>query len=113
MIITTYNQHVRLLSSEPFGWFAPPKSTRAWEPTLFMESLHSSYERGCQAKTLLPLSVRPRSVLASRPLFFVERILVLTPGAPQSMTGIRIVVAGLRGVVSCRGPTPFVAKLWK
>jgi len=41
MIITTYNQHVRLLSSEPFGWFAPPKSTRAWEPTLFMESLDS------------------------------------------------------------------------
>src|SRR5579864_3022499 len=34
MIITTYNQHVRLLSSEPFGWFAPPKFTRAWEPTL-------------------------------------------------------------------------------
>src|SRR5437764_14708565 len=27
-------QHVRLLSSEPFGWFAPPKFTRAWEPTL-------------------------------------------------------------------------------
>src|SRR3954466_2815851 len=41
MIITSYNQHVRLLSSEPFGWFAPPKFTRAWEPTLFMESLHS------------------------------------------------------------------------
>src|SRR5581483_2788575 len=40
MIVTTYNEHVRLLSSEPFGWFAPPKSTRAWEPTLFMESLH-------------------------------------------------------------------------
>src|SRR6202051_840370 len=34
MIVTSYNQHVRLLSSEPFGWFAPPKSTRAWEPTL-------------------------------------------------------------------------------
>jgi len=34
MIVTTYNQHVRLLSSEPLGWFAPPKSTRAWEPTL-------------------------------------------------------------------------------
>src|ERR1700758_1921770 len=45
MIVTTYNQHVRLLSSEPFGWFAPPKSTRAWEPTLFMESLHSSTSR--------------------------------------------------------------------
>src|ERR1051326_4846496 len=41
MIVTTYNQHVRLLSSEPFGWFAPPKFTRAWEPTLFMESLRS------------------------------------------------------------------------
>ena len=24
-----------------FGWFAPPKSTRAGEPTLFMESFHS------------------------------------------------------------------------
>jgi hypothetical protein len=34
MIVTTYNQHVRLLSSELFGWFAPPKFTRAWEPTL-------------------------------------------------------------------------------
>jgi hypothetical protein len=34
MIVTTYKQQVRLLSSEPFGWFAPPKSTRAWEPTL-------------------------------------------------------------------------------
>src|SRR3954449_11607075 len=34
MIVTTYNQHVRLLSSEPFGWSAPPKFTRAWEPTL-------------------------------------------------------------------------------
>src|SRR3954447_6704096 len=30
MIVTTYNQHVRLLSSEPFGWSAPPKFTRAW-----------------------------------------------------------------------------------
>src|ERR1700757_295891 len=41
MIIAPYNQHVRLLSSEPFGWFAPPKSTRAEEPTLFVESLRS------------------------------------------------------------------------
>src|SRR5205823_14787641 len=31
-------------------------------------------------------------------------ILVLTPGAPQSTTGIRIAVAGLPGVVSCSGP---------
>src|ERR1035441_5695645 len=29
-----YNDHLRLLSPEPFGWLAPPKSTRAWEPTL-------------------------------------------------------------------------------
>jgi len=34
VIITTYNDHVRLLSPEPFGWFALPKSTRAGEPTL-------------------------------------------------------------------------------
>jgi hypothetical protein len=34
MIVTTYNQHARLLSSKPFGCFAPPKFTRAWEPTL-------------------------------------------------------------------------------
>ena len=47
MIVTTYNEHVRLLSSEPFGWFAPPKSTRAWEPTLFMESLHSQPGSEC------------------------------------------------------------------
>src|ERR1700751_1513855 len=49
------------------------------------------------------LSVRPRSVLASRPLFLGED-LVLTPEAPQSTTGIRVAVAGLRCVVSCRGP---------
>jgi hypothetical protein len=34
MIFTTYNQYVRPLSSEPFGWFSLPKLTRAWEPTL-------------------------------------------------------------------------------
>src|SRR5215467_4761714 len=54
MVITPYNQHVRLLSSEPFGWFAPPKSTRAWEPTLFMESFHSS-SLGCDAKQKPPM----------------------------------------------------------
>jgi hypothetical protein len=41
MIITTYDQRVRLRSPEPFGWFAPPKFTPAWAPTLFMESLCS------------------------------------------------------------------------
>jgi len=43
MVITTYDDHVRLLSSGP--WLVgSTKSTRAWEPTLswnFMESLHS------------------------------------------------------------------------
>jgi hypothetical protein len=39
MIVTTYNQHVQFLSSESFGWFAPPKSTRAWEPTLLRNHL--------------------------------------------------------------------------
>src|SRR5215470_19005129 len=33
VIITAYNQHVRLLSPG-LGWLAPPKSTRGWEPTL-------------------------------------------------------------------------------
>src|SRR5215470_635545 len=33
VIITAYNQHVRLLSPG-LGWFAPSKSTRGWEPTL-------------------------------------------------------------------------------
>src|SRR5258708_36592899 len=37
------------------------------------------------------------------PFFFVERVLVLTPGAPQSTSGIRVAVAGPSGVVSCRG----------
>jgi len=48
------------------------------------------------------------------PFFFVERILVRTPGAPQSAPGIRIAVAGLPWVVSGSGPdTPLVAKLRK
>jgi hypothetical protein len=34
MIVTTYNQHIGLLSPEPFGWVAPPKFARPWEPTL-------------------------------------------------------------------------------
>src|SRR5512133_29517 len=41
MIVTAYNQHVRLLSSEPFGWFAPPKSTRLMGADIVMESLLS------------------------------------------------------------------------
>src|SRR5215475_3494260 len=65
MIITPYNQHVRLLSSEPFGWFAPPKSTRAWEPTLFMESFHSSAFTLFLSVTLA--SLRPNQSLRGLP----------------------------------------------
>ena len=49
------------------------------------------------------LSVRPRSVLASRPRFFVERILILTPGAQHSTTEVDR-SCGSALVVSCRGP---------
>src|ERR1700733_6050505 len=48
MIVTPYNQHVRLLSSEPFGWFAPPKFARGLGVDIVMESFHSS--RLCRAK---------------------------------------------------------------
>src|SRR5579862_1317413 len=41
VVIASYNHHVRLLSPEPFGWFAPPKLTRAGEPTLLWNQLHS------------------------------------------------------------------------
>src|SRR5437773_3151707 len=45
------------------------KTAGLWQVSSDKSLLHSSYERGCQAKTLLLLlSVRPRSVLASRPL---------------------------------------------
>jgi hypothetical protein len=51
MIVTTYNQHVRLLSSEPFGWFAPPKSTRAWEPTLLWNHFTNHHPGTIPAET--------------------------------------------------------------
>jgi hypothetical protein len=48
------------------------------------------------------------------PFFFVERVLVLTLGAPPSATGIRIAVAGLPlERFHAAVPTPFVAKLRK
>src|SRR6267143_676356 len=35
VIIASYNDHCSAPSSRAFfGWFAPPKFTRAWEPTL-------------------------------------------------------------------------------
>ena len=65
MIVTTYNQHVRLLSSEPFGWFAPPKSTRAWEPTL----LWNHYTQNPRSETSVWRSSRRKSLrfLQKRP----------------------------------------------
>ena len=68
MVITTYNQHVRLLSYEPFGWFAPPKSTRAWEPTLFMESLHSPLLGGLPLSP--PIASIQKSLLLQQGLLF-------------------------------------------
>ena len=41
MEVTTDNQHVRLLSSEPFGWLAPPKSTRPTGADIVMQLLRS------------------------------------------------------------------------
>jgi hypothetical protein len=40
--IQSYDEIVRLLSPEPFGWLPPRKSTRAWEPTLLWNQYHSS-----------------------------------------------------------------------
>src|SRR6266581_8210739 len=42
VIVTTYNDHVRLLSPS-LGWLAPPKFTRAWEPTLLWN--HYTHDR--------------------------------------------------------------------
>jgi len=40
VIIHAYNDHVRLLSPEPWLVAHSPKSTRAWEPTLSWNQLH-------------------------------------------------------------------------
>jgi len=47
-----------------------------------------------------PLRGTSNRCLHPGPVFFVERILVLTPEAPQSTTGVRIAVAGLPWMVS-------------
>jgi len=49
-------------------------------------------------------SVRPDWCLRPGLFYFVEKILVLTPGASQSTTGTGIAVAVLPWVVSCSGP---------
>src|ERR1700739_581633 len=70
-------------------------------------------EIGCQEKTLLHSSPCGASVvLASRTVFFLlERISVLTPGAPTSTAGIPIAVAGLPlSSFMQRFRTPIVAK---
>ena len=59
------------------------------------------------------LSVRPRSVLASRPLLLRGEDLGFEAGAAQSTTGIRIAVAGLLEWFHAAVPTPIVAKLRK
>jgi hypothetical protein len=69
-------------------------------------------ERMSSKKTSPLLSVRSQNGdLHPGPFFFVERVLVLTRGAPQSTPGIRIAVAGLLEWFHAAVPTPFVAKL--
>src|SRR5579871_5366306 len=82
MIITTYNEHVRLLSSEPFGWFAPPKSTRAWEPTLFMESLRSKSHFLDRHRTVrVERSTAPRLLSRAPALSLYKSTVILTTDA--------------------------------
>ena len=77
VIITTYDDHVRLLSPEPFlVGFSTTNFTRVWEPTLLWNHFTHPMREDVKQKHFSILSVRPRSLLASRPLFFVERILV-------------------------------------
>ena len=45
VVVRTGNHHARLLSPEPFGWLVPPKSTRAWEPTLLWNHYNSNPNR--------------------------------------------------------------------
>src|ERR1700694_440180 len=57
MIITPYNNHVGSFLPG-LGWLAPPKSIRAWEPTLLWNQLHSS-----TFHKLHHLALRPTSVI--------------------------------------------------
>src|ERR1700690_3551066 len=43
--------------------FSTTNFTRAWEPTLSWNQLHSSYERGCQEKRLVPAPRRDAGVV--------------------------------------------------
>src|SRR6266853_505560 len=62
VVIASYNHHVRLLSPEPFGWFAPPKLTRVWEPTLLWSQLHQqSMNRVRLCKKSHELAIKPPS----------------------------------------------------
>ena len=93
----------------PFGWICPshPEGEAAFAIVAYLDvvvesdyslaslrwivveksPLHSSYERGCQAKTLLHSSRYLDRCLHPGP-FFVERILGLMPGAQHSTTDV-------------------------
>src|SRR6202521_2686251 len=62
VVICSYNDHLRLLSPEPFGWFAPPKLTRVWEPTLLWNQLHQQSDSWC--KRLLTTTIFPSRLFA-------------------------------------------------
>jgi len=51
MIITPYNNHVGSFLPG-LGWVAPPKSIRAWEPTLLWNHLHSNEDLPCSTSPL-------------------------------------------------------------
>src|ERR1700686_1683648 len=61
MIVTPYNNHVGSFLPG-LGWFAPPKSTRAWEPTLLWNQLHSE-SLASHARTQSCPRARPRTAL--------------------------------------------------
>ena len=47
MVVTPYNNHVGSFLPG-LGWFAPPKSTRAGEPTLLWNQFHQQSDRDCK-----------------------------------------------------------------
>src|SRR2546422_5708227 len=78
VVITTYNQHVRLLSSEPFGWLTPPKSTRAWEPTLLWNHYTSNQVVAVNRSLLQQSTTIGKFVLYRGKVLRVKKLFVRT-----------------------------------
>jgi hypothetical protein len=78
------DQHVRLLSPEPFGWLPPPKPTRAWEPTLLWNHFISN------ADNSRIMGIRMREFACQNPdgarqcnALILRRALDAHPGVPK------------------------------